>query len=590
MPRAPMLVSDRRWWFVFLVFWAAVVGLSLWVHVADTREHSQGIALEGARNMFRMVVLVRSWNASHGGVYVPVTPETQPNPYLEHPRRDVTTLEGKALTLVNPAFMTRQLGELAQRQGGVVFHITSRRPIRPGNRPDDWEDGALLRFEAGVDEVWQVVGEETSHPQLRYMAPLKVTANCLSCHEKQGYREGDIRGGISVSLPYAEVEAAAAQSIRQNWVTHGAIFLLGAAVGFVLLEALRRRWIYLAATITQLEQAQGELLAVNRTVGAAREAAEAASRAKTAFLANMSHELRTPMNAITGFAYLLRREVAEPRQREMVGKIDRAARNLLTTIDQVLDLARLEAGTLVAENRPFSARDLVEREAVRVRADLGALGREDECFVEVGAEVPQRVIGDQRHMAEILQHFASNAVKFSQRGPIVLRLSCAVGTAGPALEFAVIDQGIGIHPDSLPTLFQPFLQVDDTSTRRFGGKGIGLVICRRLAQLLGGEVGVESRLGEGSRFWFRVGVGLEPGANPVAASPELDAEAEERRTGELLAFLEEDNPRAVRHWNEHRVAIRRRLAQSADEVGEAVSSCDFPRAAELLRRALGGKS
>ena len=89
------------------------------------------------------------------------------------------------------------------------------------------------------------------------MAPLKVTANCLSCHEKQGYREGDIRGGISVSLPYAEVEAAAAQSIRQNWVTHGAIFLLGAAVGFVLLEALRRRWIYLAATITQWSRRRG---------------------------------------------------------------------------------------------------------------------------------------------------------------------------------------------------------------------------------------------------------------------------------------------------------------------------------------------
>ena len=170
-----------------------------------------------------------------------------------------------------------------------------------------------------------------------------------------------------------------------------------------------------------------------------------------------------------------------------------------------------------------------------MRADLGALGREDECFVEVGAEVPQRVIGDQRHMAEILQHFASNAVKFF-----------ATRSDSPAAELRGRDRWdrrwnlrsstrVSAFIRILPTLFQPFFQVDDTSTRRFGGKGIGLVICRRLAQLLGGEVGwrADSAKAAGSGSgWGRVGTG----ANPVAASPELDAEAEERRTGELLAF------------------------------------------------------
>jgi len=152
-------LRHRSWWLLLLVLWAAIVGASLNRHVDDVRRQSMQVATEGARNMFRMVVLTRSWNASHGGVYVPVTPDTQPNPYLKHPRREVTTTDGRTLTLINPAYMTRLIGEMARSDTGAIFRLTSLNPIRPQNAPDDWERNALLSFEEGAREVQSLEGE-----------------------------------------------------------------------------------------------------------------------------------------------------------------------------------------------------------------------------------------------------------------------------------------------------------------------------------------------------------------------------------------------------------------------------------------------
>jgi two-component system, NtrC family, sensor kinase len=149
----PQVIRERRWWLLPLALWGIVVALSLQLQIDKIREQSTRVAIEGARNMFRMVMLTRNWNASHGGVYVPVTPATQPNPYLEHPRRDVTTTDGVAMTMVNPAYMTRLIAGMAASEGGVVFRLTSLPPIRPANMADDWERRSLEAFEQGEKET-----------------------------------------------------------------------------------------------------------------------------------------------------------------------------------------------------------------------------------------------------------------------------------------------------------------------------------------------------------------------------------------------------------------------------------------------------
>lgn len=159
------------------------------------------MALRTARAFFSQIVLDRAWNASHGGVYVPITEKTRPNPYLRDPNRDLSTDKGLKLTKINPAFMTRQIAEIATEQNGVQFHITSLQPIRPENEATTWEAEWLNAFQQGAIERGRFV-RQGRKIQFQYMAPLRVKNSCLSCHAAQGYKEGDIRGGISVTLPF----------------------------------------------------------------------------------------------------------------------------------------------------------------------------------------------------------------------------------------------------------------------------------------------------------------------------------------------------------------------------------------------------
>lgn len=187
---------------VAIVIWIGILGsVAFWFEL-DTRRVTRQRALSTANAFFQQIVVSRQWNAQHGGVYVPITNETQPNQYLPSRDRDLTADNGLKLTKINPSYMTRQIAELSAKNGtGIQFHITSLRPIRPENKANDWEEKWLQSFEQGVKEqgAFYQDGQTT---WFRYMAPLLVGPECLNCHAQQGYKEGDIRGGISVSLPY----------------------------------------------------------------------------------------------------------------------------------------------------------------------------------------------------------------------------------------------------------------------------------------------------------------------------------------------------------------------------------------------------
>ncbi|MBA4392977.1 MAG: diguanylate cyclase [Desulfobacca sp.] len=183
------------------LIWIILVGTSFFWNYSNAKKEQQSVVFQAARSFFDQVLVSRSWNAAHGGVYVPVTKDTQPNPYLEDPQRDIKVKEDLTLTKVNPAFMTRQIAEIAVKQKGIRFHITSLNPIRPENKPTPREARALRAFETGLPEIGEIVKHEPKD-YFFYMAPLKTEKSCLSCHAKQGYKEGDIQGGISVSLPF----------------------------------------------------------------------------------------------------------------------------------------------------------------------------------------------------------------------------------------------------------------------------------------------------------------------------------------------------------------------------------------------------
>ncbi len=276
------------------------------------------------------------------------------------------------------------------------------------------------------------------------------------------------------------------------------------------------RYLGVVIDITDRKETEAELaqhrnhlaeLVASRTaeLSLAKLAAEAANQSKSAFLANMSHEIRTPMNAIIGLSHLLQRSDPTAQQRERLEKIDGAGRHLLSIIDDILDLSKIEANKLKLESTNFHLSAILDN----VRSIISEQARKKGLEIEVDPDaVPSWLQGDPTRLRQALLNFAGTAVKFTHRGRIALRARLIEETSSDVVvRFEVEDTGIGIAPEYRRLLFQSFEQGDVSTTRRYGGTGLGLAITQRLAALMGGEVGVESTLGVGSTFWFTARLG-----------------------------------------------------------------------------------
>ena len=454
----------------------------------------------------------------------------------------------------------------------------------PQEYPADDIDRQVL---ATGKPVFQLMVGNNGEASLRTVMPFVASKNfrttdCLKCHSVS---EGAVLGAASVTIDVKDDLANIKKANVMIWIGQGVLqIVLYFVIGLIVRRLARQlggepayameiiqqiakgnlsqqivtkpgdSTSLLAAVKHMQEQRKDaedaleahqlhleELVALRTSeLAQARDAAEAASVAKSTFLANMSHEIRTPMNGIIGMVHLLRRGGMSPFQVERLDKIDNAAQHLLAIINDILDISKIEAGKFVVDEAPLVIRDLLNSVAAPLFERAAAKGIR--LVIEAGP-MSDTLMGDPTRLQQCLLNYVVNAIKFTDKGTVVLRTRLQAETAADlVIRFEVEDTGIGITAEAMSRLFNAFEQADNSITRKYGGTGLGLAITRRLAELMGGEAGADSTPAVGSTFWFTVRLKKATKVAATQAAREADAEAvvRQRYSGKRVLVVDDD--------------------------------------------------
>jgi len=377
-----------------------------------------------------------------------------------------------------------------------------------------------MRVPAPLLRIWR--GEGDASPLRRDVLEVITLANRLDLFqdhsskvaqrvfaELQSIANGRVRPNLDETA--AELRADMVQGYDRLQT------ILIAVGGLIFLVCVATTLLIFLPMMKNIEAAHDDLKAANASIEAARVKAESADRAKSEFLANMSHEIRTPMNGVLGMAELLVRSDLDARQRTFADVILKSGNALLTIINDILDFSKIDAGQMSLDPAPFRLAEAIEDVATLVSSR--AVEKDLELIVRVDPRLPPCVVGDVGRIRQIVTNLLGNGVKFTERGHVLVDVDGKVENGIANITVRVEDTGIGIPEAMLQTVFDKFSQVDSSSTRRHEGTGLGLAIASRLVSLMGGTMGVESKLGKGSAFWFSVPLPVHEDAEPARPVP-----------------------------------------------------------------------
>lgn len=463
-----------------------IIGGLIIYDIHKVNKESNNLALAEAKTNFNKDQIIRYWVSLRGGVYVRIDSTIQPNPKLSHIKdRDIETPSGEKLTLMNPAYMIRELNEYFGKSYGVLGHLTSKKLLRPENKPDSWELNALNLFDEGVTEVSEF-STINGQPYFRYMQPLITAKSCLKCHGHQGYKVGDVRGGVSLSIPMNAILKRAKNQKARNLISLSIIWLVGSLGLFVSQRNLTK-------SFKKQKRAEEELIL-------AKEKAEESDRLKSAFLANMSHEIRTPMNGILGFAGLLKIPNLTVEQTKMyVSIIEKSGARMLNIINDLIDISKIEAGQMEVNISDCDVNKQIEflYEFFKPEATRDGLELNFHNQLQSNESI---ISTDNEKFYAILTNLIKNAIKYTHNGSI----DFGYIKKGDELEFYIKDTGIGIPMERQKAVFERFVQADIEDKKVYEGAGLGLAITKAYVEMLDGKIWLSSSEGEGTTFYFTI--------------------------------------------------------------------------------------
>ena len=426
-----------------------------------------------ALSSFEKDVAYRRWNSSLGGVYSWATESLVPNPYLDVDGRDIELEDGRVLTLVNPAFMTRLVHEIQNERTGVKGHITSLKPLRPENKPDEWEARALEAFEKGDEEFhsYELMNGEEYY---RFMKPLMVEESCLKCHAVQGYKINEIRGGISVAVPVKRFYQIM-ENDQVNCLLMHSFFLIASLIG------ISTAYVSFRKRLDQRHEMEKQLLLANTKLRESNQELEA-------FSYTVAHDLRNPLRHMRGFSDLLASSANDETSRLILSKIQNSTDRMDQLIGDLLNFAKMQEQELDTEECDLAevANEILDR-LRQVDSD-----RQVECIVP--ASLPAKC--DRKLSKIALENLIGNAWKYTSKKE---NARIEIGLQEEAV-FYVRDNGAGFDSNLSQRLFEPFYRFHRRS--EFPGTGVGLSTVLRIIEKHGGSIRAEGSLGEGAVFYF----------------------------------------------------------------------------------------
>ncbi|NQU68448.1 MAG: DUF3365 domain-containing protein [Candidatus Marinimicrobia bacterium] len=457
-----------------ILIWTSIIATSFGWNYLLLLSNNQKVVLNKSQAFFEQILVTRAWNAQHGGVYVPVTETTPPNPYLKDPLRDVVTVDGLQLTKLNPSYMTRQISEIDKNNYDLHFHITSLNPIRPENKADEWETTALTLFEKETPEILEVVKTESSS-QYRYMAPLITEKSCLKCHEKQGYKLGDVRGGISISFS----SDMYLKGMEKQIFALSAIHLLILGLGIMGIFYYRKKT---NTYFSIIKNKNTELMQTNAT--------------KDKFFSIIAHDLRNPFNIILGYTDLLKsgyHDLKDDDREEIIGEIDKSSNRAFELLENLLLWARVQKDRLEIVKVDLNVKEIING------ATEAYLSGAEKKNLTVDFGIPENIIihADKFTISTVIVNLFSNAIKFTPENG---NIDISATDKDHFIEISISDNGMGIPPENISKLFRVEYNLSTLGTNDEKGTGLGLILCKEFVEKNGGTIRVESEVGKGTNF------------------------------------------------------------------------------------------